>query len=167
MFLGPLGPACSPHMKRISRVFPHPVSPMTITGILHLTENNVKVICLNQGCESIISKNVNNLSSCERNYKIPTKLFQFGMDIILFPLLSVIIFFLCWSKWRTNVSQKNECSKYTSICTEFEIVTSNSTLPESHLNGHYLLNIVHGQLIGAVRIEIRIRVNPLGTQDWT
>ena len=36
MFRDPLGPACKPHMYRIRRVLPQPVSPMTITGMLHL-----------------------------------------------------------------------------------------------------------------------------------
>ena len=30
------GPACKPHIYRIRRVFPQPVSPITITGMLHL-----------------------------------------------------------------------------------------------------------------------------------
>ena len=36
MFLGPSGPACKPHMYRMRRVLPQPVSPITITGMLHL-----------------------------------------------------------------------------------------------------------------------------------
>ena len=36
MFRGPSGPVCKPHMYRIKRVLPQPVSPITITGILHL-----------------------------------------------------------------------------------------------------------------------------------
>lgn len=36
MFRGPLRPFCKPHMYRIKRVLPQPVSPITITGILHL-----------------------------------------------------------------------------------------------------------------------------------
>ena len=36
MFRGPSGPACRPHMYRMRRVLPQPVSPITITGMLHL-----------------------------------------------------------------------------------------------------------------------------------
>ena len=38
MFFGPPGPDCKPHMYRMRQVFPQPVSPMTITGIPHLTK---------------------------------------------------------------------------------------------------------------------------------
>lgn len=33
--------SCSKHMNRIKRVFPHPVSPMMITGISHLEQQRV------------------------------------------------------------------------------------------------------------------------------
>ena len=36
MLRGPSGPACRPHMYRMRRVLPQPVSPITITGMLHL-----------------------------------------------------------------------------------------------------------------------------------
>lgn len=41
MFFGPDGPAWSSHMNRIRRVFPHPVSPMMMTGIPHLMKDSI------------------------------------------------------------------------------------------------------------------------------
>ena len=44
MFLGPSGPDCSSHMNFIKRVFPHPVSPMMITGMPHLNSKKTKFL---------------------------------------------------------------------------------------------------------------------------